>query len=232
MNFKAILFDLDGTLLNTLDDLADSMNAVLTRSGFKPHDVEAYKYFVGNGMETLVRRVLPEKNRDLTTVSKCKAQMEEEYSSRWADKTRTYDGVPELLNGLTSRNIKMAILSNKPHSFVRITVARFLKPWSFEAVFGARDSCPIKPDPTAAEEICALLNLSPPHRLKYNMACIYLCKRADKFSILIHPGWRHQPISLRIKPRRCRLLRADHASARDRQVAVSDPPAWRSPLYR
>ena len=192
MNFKAILFDLDGTLLNTLDDLADSMNAVLTRSGFKPHDVEAYKYFVGNGMETLVRRVLPEKNRDISTLSKCKAQMEEEYLSRWADKTRTYDGVPELLNGLTFRNIKMAILSNKPHSFVRISVARFLKPWSFEAVFGARDSCPKKPDPTAAEEICALLNLSPREVIYAgdSNTDMLTARRADMFAVGVLWGFR------------------------------------------
>ncbi len=161
MNFKAVLFDLDGTLLDTLDDLADSMNAVLERSGLPVHEVWKYKYFVGEGIVNLVRKALPEDKLDEETVSRLSAEMRQEYDSRWAGKTKPYDGIAELLDGLTLKKIRLAVLSNKPDNFTKIVVNKFLSRWSFDAVLGERPSVPKKPHPAGALEIAGLLNLKP-----------------------------------------------------------------------
>ena len=162
MPFRAVLFDLVGTLLDTLEDLADSMNAVLCRMGFPVHPVESYRYFVGDGQEFLVRRALPEEKRgDEGTVRACVAEMREEYGRRWAAKTRPYEGIPELLETLAARSVKTAVLSNKPDDFTKIVVARFLPRWTFGAVRGLLPGGPRKPDPAGALAIAAELGLPP-----------------------------------------------------------------------
>jgi phosphoglycolate phosphatase len=162
MNHKAVLFDLDGTLLDSLDDLADSMNAVLQRFGFTLHDRDAYKGFIGDGMINLVRRALPEEARiNEPMVTKCFEAMREDYGGRWKTKTHPYEGVPELLNALSDRQIKLAILSNKPDDFTRIAVRELLPSWKFEAVVGERPNVQRKPHPGAAIEIASLLSLPP-----------------------------------------------------------------------
>lgn len=154
MRFRAVLFDLDGTLLDTLQDLAEAMNSVLRRSGFAPHPLEAYKYFVGDGMATLVRRALPETyGNDEATASACLVAMKEEYRRRWTEQTRPYPGIPELLTQLAARGIQLSVLSNKPDEFTRLMVERLLPGWQFACVFGERPGVPRKPDPTAALEI-------------------------------------------------------------------------------
>ena len=153
MKFKAVLFDLDGTLLNTLDDLADSMNASLKRFGFPPNPVETYRYLVGDGLVNLVSRALPADHRDETTVDEVIRAQWEEYNRNWANKTHPYEGIPELLDDLQARGIIMCILSNKPDDFTRMIVQRFLPNWKFAAVRGQREDTPIKPDPAGANEI-------------------------------------------------------------------------------
>jgi len=159
--YRAVLFDLDGTLLNTLKDIADSVNAVLARSGFPQHPVNAYRYFVGDGMENLARRVLPPDRRDPETVARTRAAIDVEYTQHEADTTRPYPGVPELLSALTRRGVKMAVLSNKPDHSVQSTVTALLGDWRFDVVLGARPSVPIKPDPSGALEIAARLSIPP-----------------------------------------------------------------------
>ena len=161
MNFKAIIFDLDGTLLNTIEDLTDSMNQALSRFGFPGHDQEAYKYFVGEGVETLVRRALPADRVDDATIAQCVAAMREEYGRRWDKKTRPYPGIPDLLDALSQRGIPMAILSNKVQDFTQICVSKLLPRWSFQIVLGARPLVPKKPDPTAALEVAQAMDINP-----------------------------------------------------------------------
>jgi phosphoglycolate phosphatase len=162
-----MLFDLDGTLLDTLEDLGDSMNVVLKALGFPVHERDAYRYFVGDGVENLVLRSLPETARKSETLLReCVTKMRAEYSARWKDKTRLYDGIPELLDTLSARGVKSAILSNKPHPAVLQVVDHFLGKWRFDATLGARAGVPIKPDPGAASEVCRLLN-SPPESFLY-----------------------------------------------------------------
>ncbi|MDP3286355.1 MAG: HAD family hydrolase [Desulfobacterales bacterium] len=161
MKFKAVLFDLDGTLLDTIDDLADSMNSVLEKHGFPKHSIDKYKYFVGDGMDVLARRALPVSCKDESLIAGCVAAMKEEYSSRWADKTRPYDGIPELLDALSASGARLSILSNKPHEPTGIVVSKMLADWKFEMVVGVRDGVPRKPDPAAAISIAKSLGIAP-----------------------------------------------------------------------
>lgn len=161
MKFKAVLFDLDGTLLDTLDDLADSMNAVLKDLGFPGHEVDAYRYYVGDGMEVLCQRVLPDGHRDPVMINKCLVGMREEYGKRWKNKTRPYDGMHQTLDSLKEQGIKTAVLSNKPDGMTRLTVEQLLSKWKFDVILGERPGIPRKPDPAGALEIAQHLNTSP-----------------------------------------------------------------------
>jgi len=166
MNFKAVIFDLDGTLLDTIADLTDSMNIALNHFGFLGHDVEACKTFVGDGVEMFAFRALPENSRDQAMVAKCVALMRQEYTKRWANKTRPYNGIPQLLDALTSRYLEMAILSNKPHDSAKEMVAAILSEWRFNPVIGAQPAVPKKPDPTLANHISQELGI-PPEQFLY-----------------------------------------------------------------
>jgi len=159
--FKAVLFDLDGTLLNTLDDLADSMNASLKRFGFPPHPVNTYKYLIGDGLRNLVLRALPEQHRDEITIDKIMTAEREEYGRNWANKTQPYEGIAELLDVLVVRKIAMCILSNKPDDFTQGIVQKFLPNWQFAVVQGQSNDIPVKPDPMGAGQIASRLRLKP-----------------------------------------------------------------------
>ncbi len=162
MRFKAVIFDLDGTLLNTLEDLAHSMNSVLQRFGFPSHPLHAYRYFVGDGMETLVRRTLPSDRREEeNTVATCLAAMRQEYGLRWKELTEPYPGIPQLLDALTEHRMPRAVLSNKPDDFTRQMVEALLSRWTFHPVFGERPGVARKPDPAGALEIARLLGFPP-----------------------------------------------------------------------
>ncbi|MBI4289236.1 MAG: HAD family hydrolase [Chloroflexi bacterium] len=161
MNYKAVLFDLDGTLLDTLRDIAVSTNRALGCFGFPPHSLEAYKYFIGDGREALALRALPEHQRDAATLSRLVARMGEEYAAHWADNTCPYEGVPELLDALTARGVAMSILSNKPNDFTELMTSRLLGRWHFQIVAGALPDVPRKPSPAAALDIARRLSLKP-----------------------------------------------------------------------
>ncbi len=164
--FQAVLFDADGTLLDTLDDLADSMNSTLAHFGFPVHDREKYKYFVGEGMENLVRRALPDSARkDPGLVSRCSRLMRETYDKNWNNKTGPYPGIAELLDGLSGNGISMSILSNKPDVFMQKVARELLPAWKFDIVMGERPPIPRKPDPTSAIAIAKQLGIKPEHFL-------------------------------------------------------------------
>ena len=159
---KAIIFDLDGTLLNTLEDIAAAMNAALEENGFKTHPVDEYRLLIGQGVLNLSRTALPEQARnDPSIVRNVAEAMRREYKKRWADKTVPYTGIPELLDQLREAGIQTAVLSNKPDDFTRQCVQKFFPQHRFGAVLGERPWIPKKPDPTAAFEIARLLGFSP-----------------------------------------------------------------------
>ena len=156
---KAVLFDLDGTLLDTLQDIADACNAALAGHGFPAHPVDAYRYFVGDGVPALITRVVPRDHHDAATLANVGAAYREEYQKNWNATTRPYDGIPELLNALTQRGLALAVLSNKPDDFTRRCVDEFLPKWRFSIVQGASQAYPPKPNPAAALHIAAALKL-------------------------------------------------------------------------
>ena len=158
---KCVLFDLDGTLVDSLIDLADSMNRVLSRQGLPAHPAEAYRYFVGDGITKLVQRALPAEAQQQDIIQDCVQKMRQEYALHWADTTRPYPGIAELLDTLASLGIQMAILSNKPDALTQEVVRTLLPQWDFAAVAGAREPFPRKPDPTGALRIANLLQREP-----------------------------------------------------------------------
>lgn len=160
-NYKAVLFDLDGTLLDTIDDLTDAMNAALSACGLPTHTVDACKYFVGDGVRNFALRALPQDHRDEATLAKVIPLYRDAYSKNWDNKTRPYEGVGELLDALAARGLKLIVYSNKPDKFTNLTVRKLLPRWPFVAIVGARESWPNKPDPSAALDIVAKLGLSP-----------------------------------------------------------------------
>jgi phosphoglycolate phosphatase len=158
---KSVLFDLDGTLVDSLADLADSMNRVLARQGLPPHPVQAYRHFVGDGMVNLVQRALPPGNHQQEFIQECVRKMRQEYALHWSDTTRPYPGIAELLDALANRGIEMAILSNKPDQLTQEAVRTLLPNWHFAAVAGARETIARKPDPAGALRIANLLHREP-----------------------------------------------------------------------
>jgi phosphoglycolate phosphatase len=166
VRFDAVLFDLDGTLLDTLEDIADATNRILARHGYPIHPIDAYRYFVGEGARTLVRRVLPADARDDKTVDEMYAEFRGEYALNWNAKTRPYDGIPEMLDGVVARGLKIAVLSNKPDDLTKKCVVELLPRWSFTAVLGHHDGIPPKPDPTGALEVARGLG-DRPERILY-----------------------------------------------------------------
>lgn len=155
----AVIFDLDGTLLDTLADLANSMNAVLCACGYATHPQADYRYFVGEGMETLVRRTLPPSARGDEQVSARLADMRAEYGRRWSETSQPYEGIPEMLDALTDRGVPLAVLSNKPDDLTRLVVRTLLPAWTFVECRGLREDTPAKPDPAGASAIAGAMNV-------------------------------------------------------------------------
>lgn len=156
MSYTGIIFDVDGTLLNTIDDLANSMNSVLKKHGFPEHTTEKYKYFVGSGMEKLARRALPKEEINEKMIMIYLEELKDEYSKRWNEFTRPYERIKELLDNLDALGIQMSVLSNKPHQFTKIVIDKFFGLDRFGFVLGARVGIPKKPDPYSALEISRL----------------------------------------------------------------------------
>lgn len=161
MVFRAVIFDLDGTLLDTLEDIANAANSVLRRHGFPTHPVDAYRYFVGDGVGKLIERVVPEDHRHPETLKQCLATMREEYVRHLNVTAKPYEGVPELLETLHSNQIKMAVLSNKPEDFTQKCITDFFNNDLFDPVIGQREEFPRKPDPAGALFIAKTWNLPP-----------------------------------------------------------------------
>jgi phosphoglycolate phosphatase len=161
MQYKAVIFDLDGTLLDTLDDLADAGNRVLAAAGLPVYPVERYRFFVGDGLQVLIERIVPPERRDREQVAALVEAFREDYGRNWAVRTRLYEGVAPLLTALQAEGLTMNVLSNKPDDFTRLCVREFLHDWDFREVLGLRPGTARKPDPAGALHIAEKLGLSP-----------------------------------------------------------------------
>ncbi len=159
--FEGVVFDLDGTLLDTLTDIANAANAVLAHHGFPPHPVASYREFVGEGVRVLLSRALPPDRRDDGTLRACLATMEVEYPRHLNQTARPYAGVPELVRGLKRQGLRLAVLSNKPDAYTARCVHDFFDNNLFDPILGLRPDRPRKPDPAGALEIAAAWGVAP-----------------------------------------------------------------------
>ena len=161
MTFRAVMFDLDGTLLDTLADIARAANQALDREVMPTHPADDYRSFIGDGVAMLFRRALPHESAEDALIARCVEGFHDAYSRCWDDQTRPYDGIPELLDALVARGLGLAVLSNKPDDFTRLYGEHYLAPWPFRAVVGQRDRVPRKPDPAGALEVADVLGIVP-----------------------------------------------------------------------
>ena len=161
MKYRAVIFDLDGTLINTLDDLAASTNQALRRYSLPEHPAEAFKTFIGDGTRTLISRCIPSDHQHL--VDEILDLMEAHYHQHYADLSRPYPGVPEMIQSLQQMSLPLAVLTNKPTEFARPLVDKYFDPGTFQIVMGHTDQYPLKPDPTSALAIAGKLGAAPSH---------------------------------------------------------------------
>jgi len=158
---KLIIFDLDGTLLNTIADLANSTNYALQKLGYPIHEVEAYNFMVGNGINKLFERALPEGEKTEINIARVRAEFMPHYDLHNADESRPYPGIPELLTKLQKGGKMIAVASNKYQAATQKLVNRYFPEISFIAVFGQREGINVKPDPTIVLDILKIANVEP-----------------------------------------------------------------------
>lgn len=144
---KLAIFDLDGTLINSIEDLADATNYALNECGFEIHEVEKYYYFVGNGLNNLIMRAIPETHRNEETIIKITALFADYYSKNYCNKTYIYDGITNMVSELKARGIKLAVASNKPDEPTKIIVKKLFGEDTFDYIQGNKKGVPHKPHP-------------------------------------------------------------------------------------
>ena len=154
---KGCIFDLDGTLVDSLEDLANSTNEVLSFYGYPTHELDLYNYFVGNGVRKLVERSLPEDKKDQT--DECLNQFYEVYNRRCLECTYVFEGIVTLLKYLKSKGLYLAVVTNKPDYLAKKICDHYFKD-IFVDVIGNREDFPLKPDPTSTLSLISCLNLS------------------------------------------------------------------------
>ena len=165
MSKQLAIFDLDGTLLDTVADLANATNQALAKCGYPTHPTEAYYRFVGNGINKLFARALPEEARTEENVQRIRTLFIPYYNEHNADDSHPYPGIVELLTQLQSQGIQLAVASNKYQQATAKLVGHFFPNIRFAAVYGQREGVPIKPDPTFVNDILSETGISHAHTL-------------------------------------------------------------------
>lgn len=160
MKIEGIIFDLDGTLIHTIEDIAGAANKMFMRHGLPQHGLEYYLKWIGNGAVKFIERAHGEPVSDKQLMAYV-AEFKEIYAANLHDKSRVYDGIPELLDELVSRDMKISVLSNKPHKMTRMVCEYYLSDWPLDPVLGQREEVPRKPDPAAAIEIAEGWGMAP-----------------------------------------------------------------------
>lgn len=163
---KAVIFDLDGTLLNTIDDLGDSVNYVLKKHNYPTFSIEEYKYKVGNGMRKLIERSLPKSEQTDEKIEKILAEFMAYYGEHKMDKSAPYDNIEQLLKTLKQKGVKTAVVTNKAHISAKPLMDEVF-PNLFDAVIGQKEGVPTKPDPTSVFAVLKELGVSADE-------CLYL----------------------------------------------------------
>ena len=192
-NFKAAIFDLDGTLLDTLETLSYYGNRALETFGLRPYPKADYRYMVGDGAKMLIHRMLERQNADKSELfEKAYRHYIDTYNKDKLFKTEIYEGIPALLKGLREQDVRLAVLSNKPHEATVPILKHFFGETAFDEMRGAMEGIPLKPDPTAALDVANILGVMPEE-------CIYVGdtavdmetgKRAGFFTVGVLWGFR------------------------------------------
>jgi len=179
--WRAVVLDLDGTLLDTQADIADAANAVLADLQCPPHPEAEYRSYIGEGVVRLFERALPPELVRPDMLERAAASFQEHYGRGWKKRTRLYEGIPEMLNEFELRGLSLAVLSNKPHEFTVACVRHFLADWPFAVVLGQRFGFPRKPDPAGALEVAERMEVEPGE-------CLYLGDTAVDMQTALSAG--------------------------------------------
>lgn len=150
---KLVIFDLDGTLVNSILDIAESCNHALHEMGYAPHSLTTYHYLVGNGVSKLIERALPEEARRQRFIEAMRTRFTEYYNEHLLDNTTAYPGIPEVLDELKARGIKLAVASNKYQAATEKIVTSLFPDIEWDAIMGQNDMTPLKPDPSVVFNI-------------------------------------------------------------------------------
>ncbi len=158
MNSSGIIFDLDGTLLDTLEDIAYSLNRVLERHHLPPHSIESYRQFIGKGVANLLHQATGLNPADplLITIGQ---EFRDDYGNHWMDHTHIYSGIPELLDHVTETGFRLAVLTNKYQEYADLNRTLYLSQWPINPFLGASNNRPLKPDPAGIHEIAKTWNI-------------------------------------------------------------------------
>lgn len=157
---KLVIFDLDGTLLNTIADLAQSTNYALAALGYPTHEEKEYNFMVGNGINKLFERALPEESRTEENVLRVRKEFVPYYDQHNADKSRPYPGIAELLDELQAKGLQLAVASNKYQAATEKLIAHYFPNIRFTAVYGQREGVNVKPDPTVVHDILKIAQIA------------------------------------------------------------------------
>ncbi|MGO8692911.1 MAG: HAD family hydrolase [Rectinemataceae bacterium] len=186
---RAVIFDLDGTLVDSLEDLAAAMNRTLERRGLPVHPIEAYRRMVGDGFRNLVLRAVPEEKRDAESVESARAEAAAFYAEHCLDRTRPYAGVPELLAALAARRIPTAVLSNKPNELTLRVVGGIFAAGTFAFVRGETEGFARKPDPASALDIALRLGIEPRAALYLGDSDVDMATARAAGMVALGAGW-------------------------------------------
>ena len=160
MKFEAVFFDLDGTLANSLIDLAQSVNYILAQKGYPTHETECYKYFAGDGIKKMLERAMPKEKATSENISLLYEEFLAYYSQHYCDYTVPYDGLVSLVSRLKEKGMKLAVVTNKAQEMAEKVVNKLYGD-SFDYILGLREGIPAKPDPTGVFMAMRELNVSP-----------------------------------------------------------------------
>ncbi|WP_264563936.1 HAD family hydrolase [Flavobacterium sp. N3904] len=192
MKFKGVIFDLDGTLVNSLEDIADAMNSVLQNQNYPTHSYDDYQYFIGSGLRNLVSKSLPTTHNDEKDIDSCYHLMIEEYRDNCTRKTTSYKGIIELLDHLVLHNIKMSVFSNKSDELTKkITTALF--PNYFDPIVGLTTESLKKPNPSEALEIGKKLGLKSEEIIFVGDSGIDMQTATNANMLAVGVSWGYRP---------------------------------------
>lgn len=190
---KLIVFDLDGTLLNTIADLAGATNHALASCGYPTHEVDAYRFFVGNGINKLFERALPEAERNETNIREIRSLFIPYYNIHNADLSRPYEGIGHVLETLQTKGCLLAVASNKYQEATTKLIRQYFPEISFLRIFGQRENVPTKPDPSVVFEIMQAAGVSAGETAYIGDSCVDMQTGQNAGVETIGAAWGFRP---------------------------------------